>query len=55
MKKENDAPEDGLVDTLGDILRNNIEAYQRSPVLRMLVELHPDLAVAEAGILAAYS
>jgi hypothetical protein len=55
MQNGNDVPENGLVDMVGDIVRNTIEAYQRSPVLRMLVKLHPDLAVAEVGILATYA
>jgi hypothetical protein len=47
----NGPPEDGLAQVLGDFARDTIEAYQRSPVLRMLVKIIPLLAVAEAGVL----
>jgi hypothetical protein len=54
MKNANDIPEDGLLAKAGEIARNAVEAYQRSPVLRILVKLYPPLAVAEAGILGTY-
>jgi hypothetical protein len=51
----NDVPEDGLIEGLGDFVRSTIEAYERSPVLRMLVKITPPLAVVEAGILGTYA
>lgn len=50
-----DIPEETLIEKLGEIARSTIEAYQRSPVLRMLVAMNPALAVAEAGILSTYA
>jgi hypothetical protein len=36
------------------LLERGVQAYQRSPVLRMIVKLYPPLAVAEAGVLGVY-
>jgi len=55
MTDPDDVADEGLVETLGQVARNTIEAYQRSPVLRMLVKLFPPLTVAEAGILSTYA
>jgi hypothetical protein len=45
---------DSAVEVVGEVVRDLIEAYQRSPVLRMLVKIVPPLSVAEAGILGTY-
>jgi hypothetical protein len=45
----------GLLEQVSDMTRKMVEAYQRSPVLRILVKLNPALAAAEAGILGTYS
>jgi hypothetical protein len=55
VRSANDLPEDGLMERLSEAARSVFEAYQQSPVLRMLVKLNPRLAVAEAGVLGAYA
>ena len=54
MGSANDIPDEGALEQFGEIVRSGIEAYKRSPVLRMFVMLCPPLAVAEAGILSTY-
>jgi hypothetical protein len=54
-KNADDIPDVGLIETAGELARRTIEAYQRSPILRMLVKLIPPLSVAEAGILGTYA
>jgi hypothetical protein len=54
MKNPNEAPQDGFIEVAGEAVRDTIEAYQRSPVLRMLVKSIPILSVAETGILGTY-
>lgn len=46
---------EGILGLVGEIALETVEAYRRSPVLRMLVALHPALAVADAGIMASYA
>lgn len=48
-------PGEGILEQVAEIVRDTLEVYQRSPVLRMLVALHPALAVADAGIMASYA
>jgi hypothetical protein len=55
MAKDSPLPEDGLLADFGEITRNMLETYQRSPVLRMLVKLTPGLNIAEAGVLGTYA
>ncbi len=55
MTNSDDVADQSLVGMVSEIAQKAVEAYQRSPVLRMLVALDPHLAVAEAGILAMYA
>jgi hypothetical protein len=50
-----DIPGDGLFETVARLTGETIEAYQRSPVLRMLTKLILPLSVVEAGILGTYA
>jgi hypothetical protein len=55
MEREVDHHEPGVVKASIDLLGRAVEAYQRSPVLRVLVKLNPALGAVEAALLSTWA